>query len=216
VFLLDLQRELPDGWTRVVADNVVRNDAHAVPAGVCRSTDDVIETARQALVTLVSQVLLSGGPNDVRRGLAYRSPAVRRRYDESPAGFSGMSLTVTVPAWASATGAARQEHVTPEERHLIARLLAIEKEYLKRLARLDTLIDTLREGGRVPAPQLTHLATEFVAMADEFPSSRRINPFFGTFDALVRAATPRGRQAALVLEVHPVGSDAPVTRFLAA
>jgi hypothetical protein len=213
-FMSMLQRELPQGWTRVSVDYVVRYDDAAVPALFLRSTDELIATARQALRDLVGQVMLGGGPNDVRRALAYRSDAARRRYAENPAGFSGRSLSVTVPAWASKSGTARVEQLSSEERALLAGLFAREQEYLKRLGRLDTAIDTLREGGTVRARDLTELATEFVAMADDFPSSRRVNPFFGTFDALVRAAAPRGRQAALVLQLQPGGGSEPVTKFL--
>ena len=63
---------------------------------------------------------------------------------------------------------------------------------------------------------LDDVLTDFVALADDFPTDKKVNPFFGTFDFLILQAAPRSRNAALVLEITPAGGGKVVTKYVSA
>jgi hypothetical protein len=175
--------------------------------------------AKHALSTLIGQVLIvHGKPNDARMGLAYRSQAVRDAYEravpEVPPGVIG----VVVPAWVT-RDKQRTEALTREQKQLLRGVFNTEARYLDRLGRLDRLMDKLLQnpaGVRtsVLSAELDEVVTDFVAMADDFPTDKKVNPFFGAFDSLIATYAPRARRAALVLEVTPAGGGDAVTKYL--
>ena len=174
-----------------------------------------------SLSGLVGRVLIvAGKPNDSRIGLAYRDEAIRSAFGDAKPSVPSGSITILMPGWVT-RNKARAENLPDVQKELLRGVFRIEEDYLATLARLDALMDKLRANpGMVRNPvataELDRVAAHFVDLADDFPTDRRVNPFFGTFDALVLATTPRSRRAAMVLEIMPRGGTEPVTKYLSA
>ena len=220
-FLAELQRELPAGWTRVKVQYAVRYEPEALAATFTRDTAALLRQARGALVSLVGRALIvPGKPNDARLGLAYQDERVRAAYQRAFPGVPSGSVTVFVPAYVTRSRG-RVEALPDVQKTLLGGVFTVERKYLDALGKLDQMMDRLRANpatARTPvtARQLDDIVEDFVGFADSFPSTKRVNPFFGTFDALVLEAVPRARRAALVLEITPRNATAPVTKFLTA
>ena len=218
-FLTDLRRELPAGWTKVKVQYAVRYEPEALAATFKRDTMELQRQARAALVSLVGRALIvPGRPNDARLGLAYQDEGIRSAYQRSfPAAPSG-AIAVFLPAYVT-RGRGRVEALPDVQKVLLGGVFTVERHYLEALGTLDQMMDRLKADpgtARTPitARQLDDIVEDFVGFADSFPSNKRINPFFGTFDALVLAVAPRARRAALVLEITPRKTAEPVTKFL--
>jgi hypothetical protein len=220
-FLLELRRQLPEGWARVKVEYVVRYEPNAVAAIFRHDAAELQATARASLSALVGRVLIvAGKPNDSRIGLAYRDEAIRLVFSNAKPSVPSGSITVLMPGWVT-RDKTRAENLPEVQKELLRGVFRIEEDYLATLVRLDVLMDKLRANpGTVRNPvstaELDRVAAHFVDLADDFPTNRRVNPFFGTFDALVLATTPRSRRAAMVLEIMPRGGTEPVTKYLSA
>jgi hypothetical protein len=218
-FVADLRTQLPQGWTSVTADYVIGYDVAAVAAVFAQDTATLQVAAQRALSTLIGQVLIvHGKPNDARMGLAYLNRAVRDAYERAVPDVPPGVIGVVVPAWVT-HDRQRTEALTREQKQLLRGVLNTEARYLNRLAQLDRLMDKLLQnpaGVRtaVLSAELDDVVTDFVAMADDFPTDKKINPFFGAFDALIATYAPRARRAALVLEITPAGGGDAVTKYL--
>jgi hypothetical protein len=212
-FVAALQRELPSGWTGASVEYVIRYDETALPAVFQRKTEDITASAARSMRNLIGAVLIGQGQNLAITGLAYGSDVVRAEFERNPAGFENLHFSVTVPAWIT-KDKAKTLPVLRAQMPSLARMLRVEKQYLKVLGDLDKAVDTLREGKVVAGQRLTDIATDFVALADDMPQDARINPFFGILDALVAESTPRGRKSVLLLELTPKDGGDKVTKVL--
>lgn len=217
----ELRTELPKGWNHVNVQYVVRYDPQAVAAVFLRDTRDLQAAARAALTALVGKVLIvAGRPNDARLGLAYQDEGVRRAFEAARPAVPADSIAVRLPAWVT-RDKARVDSLPTEQKALLQGLFNVESNYLKALGRLDAVMDSLRANpaalrNPVATRDLDDVATDFVSFADDFPTDKRVNPFFGAFDALVLATSPRGRKSAMVLQITPNGATDPVTKYLSA
>jgi hypothetical protein len=104
---------------------------------------------------------------------------------------------------------------------LLRQLYLSEASYVKRLIKLDSLVDQLVDNAKlgaaepVPVDEFEQSARDFVSMAPKLDRFRE-NAFFCVFDQLIRynSGGKRGGRSALVLEITPPGSKQTVTKYL--
>jgi hypothetical protein len=223
-FVTDLQRELPGGWTSIKAEYVVRYDSAGVSAVFARPTKELIDAATPHLRRLIGRVLVvAGQPRDAELGLAFQDGHTRQAFAAARPSVPSQ-VAVTLPAWVT-RDKPQVRALTREQKLLLDGLFLLEANYLERFRRLDTALDAIRveAGGDsrkvrtlIKTKDLDSIATDFVAFAGRFPRDKKVNPFFGTFDALVLEAAPKHRKAALVLEITPTDGAGKVTKYLSA
>ena len=220
-FVAELEKEFPNGFGEVSVEYVVRYDDQTVRNAFTLSGDELKDWARRSIRRLLSAKYTGMREKDwlPRVGFAYSSQNLADiYYNEGYTAVLSKAKTVILPAWFTG-GAELAVSLSPENRQTIVTLYNIEKSYVERLNKLDSLVDKcLKNGIPIPVDDLAKAARDFVGMADKLDDYGRENSFFIAFDKLTQAGSSNKwrRESAMILTIKPSADGEAVTKYLMA
>jgi hypothetical protein len=215
-FAHDLDSQFPHGLGKVKIDYVVRYDDQAVRNAFTLSGSELENFARATARALIGAKFTGMRKEDwqVRVGFAYLDPQFSELHKKGTLKTDGKF--VELPPWFTGSGSITVA-LPSDQRNLVNVLFNMEDNYVKRLVKLDEVVDQAATGKQpVPVKELEDDARHFVESASEMDFARE-NTFFAMFDILVKqGGSGKGRrQSAMVMEITPPQGDK-VTKYLMA